>query len=488
MLVRCCDNFAEDMESSVRWLCPMVLLRLMATLMLFSFGHVDGQHWNDPVAHAPPQFPSNSWNNGFPANVWNNGFPGGGVASGVVTLQQDRLMAQQLPGGQRRLYQISVPKGGSVGITVHPRRGSITWNITHDNVYMMVHPFYTHVLRAPLPVYEGPGSSRFKRSVRGRASGAKSRVVRQLYSGAVRSNFDFDVTELNAGYGRSMGAGSINYIKEDMGGVYTMDVANMRMNDLASFYIYATLQPANSPYPRVPGDPQARAARLESHALNLEWQPVRQEFEHRTEYCVFYHSANNHQHSDVHSSPYADHLQRSSTVRERCNRRPFARISRLRPQTEYHIDVMARDLMTRRMSTYIGVKAATLSTFQQRQQVQHEQQHGQGPGFPGNHLPDNMNHGRTVGMGGDVAQGPGVMAGADLVNPDLLQPNLDFLPPADHPEEEILDPGRVDEENLLPNDGAGQEDGRSSASPAVRTNTLLVSLLLALVLLNHSIA
>ena len=460
---------------------PVALLRVLSTMVLCSVPRVQGQAWHPPpVAHAQPHSQQQQQQGFYPAqNQWNS--PHGSSGSAIV-MQQDRLMAQQLGGGQRRMYEITVPKGGSVGITVHPERGAITWNITHDNVYMMKHPLFTHVLSAPLPSYSGP-SSRFKRtSARSTAAdGAEehSRSKRQLYSGAVRSNFDFDVTELNAGYGRSIGVGSINYIKEDMGGVYTMEVANRRMNQVASFYIYATLNPSNSPYPRIPDDPQARVVRLESGALNVEWQPVRSQYQPRTEYCVFYHAASSHTPSDVHSSPYAHQLRSGSTVRERCNRRPFARLNNLRPMTEYHIDVMARDLTTQRMTTYIGVKAATLSRMQQRHQVAYERQHNP----PSNNNNNNHHYSPVtvpaVAVNNNNNHGldhppPPQHTPQDLVSPDLLPPNQELFP------EEVLVGEGHEEEHILPHDGTGNQNSGSASLTTSSSRTSMLVVLLGL--------
>ena len=278
-----------------------------------------------------------------------------------LKMPDSRPFPQQLPMGALRYYYIDVPKGGSVAITVHPRQGHVTWNVTYQDVTVFRHPMFTHRLRAPYM----PSRSRGRRSVSEDEaaelfSALESRAGRKKRSkvrGAVRHNFDYDVPELNAGLGQSLGPGSITYWKEDQGGRYIVDIRN-RGASPAEYIIYATTRPHSSPFPRSVGDPQAKVEDVTRTGVTLEWMPI-PEAPMGTQYCVFYHNARVHMRSDVHSSPYASHMTRPTTVKVGCTHMSHMQVLGLQPDQEYHLDVFSQSPLSKLFTPYLGVRTTT---------------------------------------------------------------------------------------------------------------------------------
>ena len=91
--------------------------------------------------------------------------------------------------------------------------------------------------------------------------------------------------------------------------------------------------------------------------VRLHWIPP-PESPH-VEYCLVYHRASDHKPEDTHSSSYSEWMERPSAKHARCTREPQQNIYALRPGTEYHIDLLARDTKTLREATFMGVIVMT---------------------------------------------------------------------------------------------------------------------------------
>lgn len=266
------------------------------------------------------------------------------------TLSDRRLVAQSLYPNMQQNYTISVPLGGNLAVTVHPRRGFITWNITYLDTTVMTHPFFTSFIHPRLPLDDG------KRPVQ--AMPARRRKKRCCVSGAVTYNYDFDVPELDADRGTSLGPGSITYFKEDVsGGTYTLWVHN-RGKGSAEFVVYSTRKPEFSPYPRIHhNDPQIKVRSVFANNLTIWWEKAPES--PNVTYCIVYHEAVHHQRDDVHSSSFAAWMERDSAVHLPCTKDERKDLRNLKPNTEYHIDLLAHNEFTLRETTFMGVVVRT---------------------------------------------------------------------------------------------------------------------------------
>ena len=267
-------------------------------------------------------------------------------------LSDRRLLAQKLYPGMQQNYTLTVPLDGNMAITVHPRRGFITWNVTYLDIKVMVHPFFVNFIHQNTPLKDG------KRPVQAMPGKGKSRQKRCCIAGAVTFNYDFDVVELDAGLGKSLGPGSITYFKEDVsGGVYTLWVKNGG-DSIAEFVVYATRRPEYSPFPRIHyNDPQIKITDIGSRTINVTWMKAPES--PNVTYCIVYHSAGDHRHDDVHSSSFATWMERPSAVHLPCTKNSTEQLKNLRPNTEYHIDLLAHNLKTLRETTFMGVVVRT---------------------------------------------------------------------------------------------------------------------------------
>ena len=337
-------------------------------------------------------------------------------------LPLDQLVPQQLYPNQDHIYTMRVPKSAYISVTIHPRRGFITWNISHTGVLVMTHPFYTHQLpqREPIPPgqkarqarpdslhYRDPsyGSQgqgavphdpyaphprttyyygrRKKRSSGNLEAGKRSefketqeeqvredmmprkRAKRCCVSGAPPHEYDYDVMELFAGQGgTSIGPGSLTYFKEDVtGGDYNIRVHNLG-GGMADFLIFTTLHPQNSPYPRMQGnDPQIKVGVIEQEQIEIYWEPPPEQPD--VVYCPVFHAVHEHREDDVHSSSYAQWMERPQAGHPPCVHSPVttATLRGLRPDTEYHIDLLARNPHTLREATFVGLIARTQPSY-----------------------------------------------------------------------------------------------------------------------------
>ena len=333
----------------------------------------------------------------------------------TVELPIGHLTAQQLYPNQDQVYTLTgVPNTvPGISITVHPRRGFITWNISNGGIDVMTHPFYTHALLQSLPQRSGQGVRQARpdpfhtgahglggtgprdpyahhpsypaarshyigrrrrktreappRAPKGPAvqtlehAGSRHRAKRCCASGAPPYNLDYDVREIHAGEGgESLGPGALTYFKEDInGGDYSIRVHNMGAG-MADFLIFATLEPEHSPYPKMQNnEPQVTVQAIGSNKIDIMWEPPPES--PNTVYCPVVHSASNHVPTDVHSSPYAQWMERTAALHPPCvdGTTRTTTLHDLRPNTEYHIDLLARNIITLRETTFIGLAVRT---------------------------------------------------------------------------------------------------------------------------------
>ena len=378
--------------------------------MWHGVGHT-GRHGGYPMTELDlPASERNSLFSYFPMARGHWKGPGAGHED---ILPMDQLVPQQLNPHQHHEYIMRVPQAvPGMSITVHPRRGFVTWNVSKNSVNVMTHPFYTMGIPQRLPVPPGerasqarpdsmhPGANsghghapghdpyghhssqatyygRKKRSVHKTTSRstallshmprlqvhqeiAKSRVKRCCISGAPPFNYDYDVVELNGGLGKSIGPGSITYFKEDINeGDYIVSVTNWG-GSKAEFLIFATLLPEQNPYPRMQGnDPQVKVRTIEQDAIEIFWEPPPEQ--PGVVFCPVFHTAEDHVESDVHSSSFAQWLERRRSFHPPCvaASATATKLRGLEPNTEYHIDLLVRNTMNLREGTFMGVIART---------------------------------------------------------------------------------------------------------------------------------
>lgn len=330
-------------------------------------------------------------------------------------LPPENLIPQQLHPNQDHIYVLEVPPPESyMSVSVHPRRGFITWNISFEGVNVMTHPFYTSGVPQRLPIppgeearqprpdpmhmglghqdplqgyYNHPhqrygthgtaryyGRRRKKRQAPERNTSQptrqllkdepdlpRSRVKRCCVTGAPEHDYDFDVVELNAGLlGTSVGPGSLTYFKEDAtAGEYLINVRNLG-SSVADFLIFTSLHPMNGPYPHMQGnDPQIKVGNVEAQRIELNWEPPPEQ--PNVVFCPVLHTAAKHKSSDVHSSSYAEWMERPEARHPACVKAPGRStvLYDLLPDTEYHIDLLVRNVVSLREATFLGVVART---------------------------------------------------------------------------------------------------------------------------------
>lgn len=267
-------------------------------------------------------------------------------------------MAASLYPGVGQNFSLPVKLDGNMAITVHPRRGFTTFNVTYMDVELMVHPYFNSKIRQVIdvgnhqPVQAMPVSH-----------GAFHRRKRCCISGAARANSGMDVPSLDAGLGMSLGPGSLTYFKEDVaGGLYNLTTLN-RGAGMSEIVVFTTLNPEFSPFPRMHGtDPQIKVQEIRATSVKMSWEALTDAPE--VVYCFIYHRAQDHYPDDVHSSSYAAWIERDTAVHLQCvksgpDKQNTMIIPNLQPGTEYHIDLLSHNRRTSRETTYMGVQVRT---------------------------------------------------------------------------------------------------------------------------------
>ena len=275
-------------------------------------------------------------------------------------LPAEKLIAVALYPDVGQNFSLPVKLDGNMAITVHPRRGFTTFNVTYLDVELTVHPYFNSEIRQRMPLKPG------EQPVQAMPAGhhAHSRVKRCCVTGAVRSSSGLDIPNLDAGLGMSLGPGSLSYFKEDVaGGTYNLTTLNRGVG-MAEIVVFTTLDPEFSPYPRIHGnDPQIKVREITASSVLMAWEAPPEQPD--VSYCFIYHRAQDHWPDDVHSSSFAAWMERDTAVHLKCVKSGVnglhntLKITGLQPGTEYHIDMLAHNLKTQRETTFIGAQVRT---------------------------------------------------------------------------------------------------------------------------------
>eukprot|EP00117_Sycon_ciliatum_P048375 scpid21440/ scgid34449/ len=279
----------------------------------------------------------------------------------LPSLPTEQLMATALYPGLGQNFSLTVQLDGNMAITVHPRRGFTTWNITYIDKALMVHPYFNSQIRQKIALKAGEQPVQAMPA----EMAPKGRKKRCCIAGALRASSGLDIPNLDAGLAVSLGPGSLTYFKEDVaGGVYNLTTMN-RGGGMAEIVVFTTLDPEYSPYPRIHGnDPQIKVTKINNTELTMAWEADIEAKD--VSYCFIYHRAQDHFADDVHSSSFAQWMERDTATHLRCVKSgPSAHntlvIKNLQPGTEYHIDLLTHNINTRRETTFMGVQVTTSS-------------------------------------------------------------------------------------------------------------------------------